>query len=320
MSSVSTVSLRSSEKKGLCEVTDKFFDEVQFDDLESLEELQDIVNSKIRRYNEQPQDDLGGLTPQQATSLMGPDWPGPDTPIRINESLSEEEAREIRFVKNSRIFLEAAREKGGLPSTKAGNLKRKEVAYFLEKMKFNPDRVESIRKGRTVINENHVRPLNILRVFLETAGLIDHHDGRFHPTDRGLDMLEARKAPEFMKYLFVSYFRKFDLNYFTECHEWNEFREILPYSLYRLSKLNDEWHRVDIIANRVLLPSIFELADKRGDERVDHTYSILILKPLSKFELLEGRKLGVNGIEDFDPQYRKTPLFDRFIEFDLNKS
>lgn len=316
MSRVSMVSLGSSEG-GFCEVTDKFFDEVRFDDLESLEELQDIVSNEIRRYNEQPQDDLGGLTPRQATSLMGPDWPGPDTPIRINESLSEEEAREIRFVKNSRIFLETAREKGGLPSTRAGNLKRKEVAYFLEKMKFNPDRVEWIRKGRTAINENHVRPLNILRVFLETAGLIDHRDGRFHPTDRGLDKLEARKAPELMKYLFVTYFQKFDLNYFTRCHEWNEFREILPYSLYRLSKLDDGWHRIDIIAHEVLLPSLFDLADQRGNPRLSYTYETLVLDPLSKFELLEGKKLGIKGLEDFDPQFRKTPLFDRFIKFDL---
>lgn len=301
-------------------MTDKFFDGVRFDDLESLEELQDIVNSKIRRYNEQPQDDLGGLTPQQATSLMGPDWPGPDTPIRINESLSEEEAREIRFVKNSRIFLETAREQGGLPTTGSGNLKRKAVTDFLERMKFDPDRVEWIRKDRTAINEEHVRPLNILRVFLETAGLIDHRDGKFHPTSKGLNMLEPEKAPEFMKYLFISYFRKFDLNYFTRYHEWNEFREILPYSLYRFSKLDDQWHRIDIIANRVLLPSIFELADKRGEKRLASAYSALILKPLSKFELLEGRKLGVKGVKDFDPQYRNTPLFDRFIEFDLNES
>ena len=298
-------------------MTDKFFDEVRFEDLESLEELQELVNSKIRKYNEQPQEDLGGLTPQQATSLMGPDWPGSDTPIRINESLPEEEAREIRFVTNSRIFLETASEKGGLPSTRAGNLKRKEVAYFLEKMKFTPDRVERIRNGRTVINEKHVRPLNILRVFLETAGLIDHRDGGFHPTSKGLSMLEARKTPELMRYLFVAYFRKFDLNYFTRCHEWNEFREILPYSLYRFSKLDDQWYRIDIIANRVLLPSIFELADQRGEKRLASAYSALILKPLSKFELLEGRKLGIKGIEDFDPQFRKTPLFDRFIEFDL---
>ncbi|MBS3789021.1 hypothetical protein KGY79_12605 [Candidatus Bipolaricaulota bacterium] len=298
-------------------MTGKFFDEVRFDDLESLEELQEIVNSNIRKYNESPQDDLGGLTPEQATSLMGPDWPGSDTPIGIKESLPEEEAREIRFVKNSRIFLETAREKGGLPSTRAGNLKRKDVAYFLEKMKFNPDRVEQIRNGRTVINEKHVRPLNILRVFLETAELIDHRDGRFHPTSKAQSMLEPGRATEFMKYLFLTYFQEFDLTYFTECHEWNEFRDILPYSLYRLGQLDDGWHKVDILADRMLLPSIFELADQRGEDILALTYSIIILKPLCKFALLEGRKLGIKGIEDFDPQFRKTSLFDRFIEFDL---
>jgi len=295
-------------------VNGKFFDEVRFEDLESLEELQELVNSKIRKYNENPREDLGGLTPEQATSLMGPDWPGSDTPIRINESLSEEEAREIRFVKNSRIFLEAAREKGGLPSTRAGNLKRKDVAYFLEKMKFDPDRVEWIRDDRAVINEKHVRPLNILRVFLETAELIDHHDGKFQPTEKGLSILKPGRAPEFMKYLFLTYFQEFDLTYFTECHEWNEFREILPYSLYRLSQFDDGWHKVDILADRMLIPSIFELADQRGEDILALTYSILILEPLCKFELLEGRKLGIKGIEDFDPQFRKTPLFDRFIE------
>ncbi|MBS3737353.1 hypothetical protein KGY72_09325 [Candidatus Bipolaricaulota bacterium] len=298
-------------------MTGKFFDEVRFEDLESLEELQELVNSKIRKYNENPREDLGGLTPGQATSLMVPDWPGSDTPIRLTDSLSEEEAREIRFVKNSRIFLETAREKGGLPSTRAGNLKRKDVAYFLEKMKFNPDRVERIRNGRSVINEKHVRPLNILRVFLETAELIDHHDGKFHTTAKAQSMLQPGRSMQLMKYLFLEYFQEFDLNYFTRCPEWNEFREILPYSLYRLSQFDDGWHRIDNIAYRVLLPSIFELADQRGDGRLAFTYSALILAPLSKFELLEGRKLGIKGVEDFDPQFRKTSLFERFIEFDL---
>jgi len=295
-------------------------EEKGFEEIETFEEFQEAVSRRVDGYNKTPQKELGGLTPEQVNALVFPDWPGPKSPLKINDSLPDKLAKQVRIVKNCRIFLKTAREKGGLPSTQAGNLKRKAVADFLERMKFDPDRVAWIREYHTVINENHVRPLNILRVFLETAGLIDHHDGRFHPTSRGLSMLEPGKAPELMRYLFVAYFRKFNLNYFTRCHEWNEFREILPYSLYRFRKLDEQWHRIDIIANRVLLPSIFELADQRGEKRLASAYSALILKPLSKFELLEGRKLGLKGVEDFDPQYRKTCLFDRFIEFDLNKS
>ncbi len=299
---------------------DDILEEKGFEEIETFEEFQEAVSQRVKNYNKTPQGELGGLTPEQVSALVFPDWPGPNSPLAINGSLPEQLAKQVRIVKNSRIFLETAREKGGLPSTKAGNLKRKAVADFLDRMKFDPDHVAWIREHHTAINENHVRPLTILRVFLETAGLIDHHDGRFHPTAKGLNMLQPGKAPEFMKYLFVAYFRKFGLNYFTRCHGWNEFREILPYSLYRLSKFDDEWQRIEIIANRVLLNSIFELADQRGTGSLAYTYSLLILKPLSKFELLEGRKLGVKGVEDFDPQYRKTPLFDRFIEFDLSKS
>lgn len=295
-------------------------EEEGFEEIETFEELQEAVSQRVEDYNKTPQEELGGLTPEQVHVLSFPDWSGPNSPLTINDSLPDKLASQVRIVKNSRIFLEAAREKGGLPSTRAGNLKRKNVADFLERMKFDPDRVAWIREHHTVINENHVRPLTVLRFFLETSGLIDHHDGRFHPTSQGLNMLEPGKAPEFMKYLFVAYFQEYGLNNFTRCHTWNEFREILPYSLYRLSKFDDEWKRIEIIANRVLLPSIFELADQRDTGGLAYTYSLLILKPLSKFELLEGRKLGVNGVEDFDPQYRKTSLFDRFIEFDLNKS
>ncbi len=289
-----------------------------YEEIETLEELQKAVNRRIDDYNKTPQEDLGGLTPGQVDTLLLSNLSSPDSPITINGALPDELAGQVRIVNNSRIFLETARDQGGLPSTKAGNLKRKAVADFLDRMKFNPDRVAQIRERHTVINEKHVRNLNILRVFLEMAGLIEHRGGGFHPTPQGLDILKPGMAPEFMKYLFLAYFGEFDLSYFTRCHEWNEFREILPYSLYRISKLDDGWHRIDIIANEVLLPSIFELADQRGVFRLSYTYEALVLKPLCKFELLEGKKLGIKGLNDFDPQFRKTPLFDRFLEFDLN--
>lgn len=288
-----------------------------YEGIETLEDLQKAVDRRIDNYNNTPQDELGGLTPQQVDSLIASDLWRPDQPMTINGGLPDELASQVRIVKNSMIFIETAREEGGLPSTKAGNLKRKAVSDFLDRMKFNPDRVAKIRKYHTVINEKHVRNLNILRVFLEKAGLIEHRKSAFHPTPQGLDILEPGMASKYLKYLFFSYFWRFDLSYFTRYHEWNEFRDLLPYSLYRLSKLDDGWHRIDIIANEALLPSIFELADQRGVFRLSYTYEALVLEPLCKFELLEGKKLGIKGLEDFDPQFRKTSLFDRFLQFDL---
>ncbi len=300
---------------------DDILEETGFEEIESFEELQEAVNRRIEDYNKTPQGELGGLTPEQVNALLFPDWPSPSSPVKINDSLPEELASQVRIVKNSRIFLETAREKGGLPSTRAGNLKRKVVDDFLDRMEFDPDRLEFTRDYHKVINEGQFPPLHVLRVVLEAGGLVDKSEGGFHETSLAKRLLKPGRAGKFMKYLFLTYFQESDLFYSAinkDGENWEEFQETLPYALYRLSKFDQEWRPVKTFADRMLLPSIHELAEDRGEDILALTYSARVLSPLAKFDLVEGRGLGMKGIEDFNPEYRKTPLFDRFIEFDLN--
>ncbi|MFP3953810.1 MAG: hypothetical protein ACLFVS_06765 [Candidatus Acetothermia bacterium] len=55
----------------------------------------------------------------------------------------------------------------------------------------------------------------------------------------------------------------------------------------------------------------------KNESSLKHYYRGVILNPLEKFELVDSRRVGEGGLHEKSLQYRKTPLFDRFMQFDL---
>ncbi|MBS3792971.1 hypothetical protein KGY77_10075 [Candidatus Bipolaricaulota bacterium] len=291
------------------------FDEGEFEDIESFEELQEAVQERVDEYNRTPKDELGGLTPEQAYLLLNRDWPGPDSPVTVRDNFSDSEANDVRFVNNARILLQTAREEEGLPATNAGNFKRVVVSDFLERMEFDPDRVEDIYEMNKVINEQDVPPLHILRVVLEVGDFLDLSGGSFQPTSKAISMLRPGRAGDFLKELFLTYFKEFNIAYFSRGKEWTEMQDTITYTFYQLSKYDENWHPKDEFIEPLIIHTIKKLADEDDWPSLDHYYSARVLKPLEKFELVESRLVGEGEFYEKDEQYRKTSLYDRFIEF-----
>lgn len=296
---------------------DDILDKDEFEHIEFLEELEKAIDKRLEEYNQTPQEDLGGLSPKQAYRLLHTDWTGTESPMVIHDSLPDSDVGEVRFVKNSRILLEAAREQDGLPATKAGNLKRKVVAEFLDTMDFDPYRVEIIHIVNKVINEHDVRPLHILRVVLEVGNLLKRTGSTFNITSHARSLLEPGKGGKFMKYLFLTYFRDFNIAYFTRGEELPEIQDTLPFIFYQLSLLDESWHERKSLIDRLILPSIRDKAEELGEDLLWMDYSIKVLRPLVKFNLLETRRVGEGKRYEQKVEYRKRPLFDQFIKFNL---
>jgi hypothetical protein len=293
------------------------FDEDEFEDIESFEELQKAVQKRVEEYNSTPQNELGGLSPEQAYLLFNTDWPGPESPMTIHDNFSDAEANDVRFVNNARILLQTAREEGELPATNAGNFKRVVVSDFLERMEFDPDRVEDIYEMNKVINEQDVPPLHILRVVLEVGDFLNLSGGTFHPTSKAISLLRPGRAGDLLKELFLTYFKEFNIAYFSRGKEWTEIQDTIPYILYRLCRLDEDWHRKEDFIERLIFHTVRKKAEEEGESSLNFYYSSRVMKPLEKFELIESRRVGEGKLHEQEKQYRKTSFFDRFIEFEF---
>jgi hypothetical protein len=293
------------------------FTQEELDEFETLEEAQEAFDDKRNEYNRTPREELGGLSPEQTYDLLHTDWTEPGGVFSLNDSLMDIEARAVRFVKNSIKFLEQVREKNGLPTTNAGNLKRKAVSRFMEILEFDEDRLEDIREYNEVINESDVVRLHILRVVLEVGDLLTEKNGAFTATTKAEDFLDSDNPSEFMVYLFETYFKNFNISYYSRGREWPEIQNTLPFTFYQLSEFDSEWKDENEILDRVTLPVIEEKAEEIDEQFLSLHYSTRVFRPLIRFNLLEKRKIESDTSPVEQTQYRKHSLMDKFFDFDL---
>jgi hypothetical protein len=273
----------------------------------------------MERHNRAPQPELSGLSPVQAEALYRGDWETTG-PLRIATDLKLAELEPARFVHNARVMLTALRAVGGTKATaQAGNLTRAFVAEMLERMRVPSERLEQIRKYNKVINEEDAWDVHLVRVVLETAGLIKKRKGWFKATRAGIELAEDVGAGLLAARLFRTFFRDFNLAYLDGDRQQPELQHLVPMHLWRIGVEGREWIGTDALAQRVLPPSML-LDPEDGGElwRVAGRLHRRVLEPLVDFGLLESRDVSPPDAPRWSRQVemRVAPLFDRMIRFE----
>ena len=295
----------------------KVFDQTP-DEFESLEEAQAFIERAAAAYNQQPQDELGGLSPAQMHDLLQGDW-FTAGPLRLNLEIGPDDVRDADLLANARTFLTAVQEAGGIRATSADNLPRAFVALMLERLRFPAGRVEDIRRYHKTINERDVSVLHVLRVILEVAKLVRRLRGKFVLRPAGRELLAESRAGTLYVRLFRSVLREFNLAYLDRAGpESHALQYTIAFSLYRLSTAARDWRDPYELATEVVLPNVYdEMVDPRWDNAAPIRIAARLLPPLVWFGLLERRDLPSPNSFDRPYQVRKTDLFDRFIRFRL---
>ncbi len=236
----------------------------------------------------------------------------------FNTDIEESELDEVNFLNNSEILLESALTEGGLDASPEGNIGMGSVRNLLNRMQFGPGTLEI----EDVAEETEARPLHILRVVLEVAKKNKKEKDSFRITSRGEDFLNEKSAGELLEHLFVTYFRVFNLAYFTRGGELAEIQGLFPYSLYKLGWMEDceEWMERKDLVSSLVPPPMKEGSDEKRMEFLTIVYAGRVLEPLVKFALLDARGYGEPGIFQVNLDYRKTDFFDKFIEFRVSGS
>jgi hypothetical protein len=274
-----------------------------------------LENFEVRRW-------LGGIEPAwtmlqfDSFNALQEEPSAGNHAIRLEPNLTSAEISGSAVMANALILLRRAAETGGLKLTATGNLSRAVVEEMFGVIQApNYDKAELLRFQK-VINEPDLLPLHFIRVLAQATKLLRTHRGRLVPTRLGKRMLALEHHGPFQAVLFHVAFWHLNLAYFDRyaLDSWplTQFGVIL----WSLSASAHDWLPRETLTRLCASPDIGVL-----ESQWDFGSSAMearILLPLVWFGLLESRTEPRSPTEVVDRRlYRKAPLFDRFVRFDV---
>jgi hypothetical protein len=281
----------------------------------SLENLNAVIGEVMKHHNQEPQEDMGGLSPEQVHQLIFADWDNSDSLFQINSDLPIEDILQMDIIQDARLFLSIIIEEGGsVKKTKAGNLNRQFIHQMLDKGRALSESEAWIIKYKKTLNEDDIPHISILRIISEMAGLIRKYHNLFKITKKGASLVQEKNTAKLATLLFNTYFCKFNLSFMDRMRNNYALQETITYSFYTIGKQLLDWKKPDEIAEQITLPIVQEYAFEL--HFFDSLIEIRILKPLFRFGLIEQRELPKKENDYFkNTEYRKTALYDIFFQF-----
>jgi hypothetical protein len=236
--------------------------------------------------------------------------------IRLEPDLADAEISGSAVTANALILLRRAAETGGLKLTATGNLSRAVVAEMCGIIKAPDYDKGELLRFQKVINEPDLLPLHFIRILMQAAKLIRTHRGKLLPTPLGRRMLAAEQHGPLQALLLHVALWHVNLAYFDgyPLDSWPQ--NDVGVILWSLSAVANGWLPRETLTRLCTVPIIGVL-----ESRWDFGSSAMearILRPLVWFGLLQARRERRSANEFVDPRlYRKAPLFDRFVKFDV---
>ena len=234
--------------------------------------------------------------------------------IRLEPNLTEADLKSSAVARTARAMLQRAVDAGGLKLTATGNLSRGVVADMVEIIEWPGLDKGELLQFHKVINEPDFLPVHFVRVLLEATKLIRKNRGKVFPTSLGKQMLVEDRHGALQALLFHIALWQLNLGYFDRnpLDSWPQ--NDIGVVLWSLSASANDWLRPDKLTRLCTVPPIGAI-DSRWDLG-SFAMESRILKPLLWFGLLDSQWEGKAGMGE--PRlYRKTPLFDRFLKFNV---
>jgi hypothetical protein len=248
--------------------------------------------------------------------LLASDWQSPDSVLKLRDDLPLDRVGPARFFDQARLFLRLTVESGGAPLTRCGWLKRAYVAQMLERLEW--PRQESVRARRTwTPNEYDVWPLEVLHSVCRYARLLRKSRGHVNVPGTMRSYLEDGRAGRLYRLLFMTLFQDFELGALYGPIP-SDVQSSMAVTLWRLRSVGGEWVPLGELPRELLLADIHALL--RGPDSWPHRDVAVVrsqvLEPLEWFGLVErDREPSKRHGLDLSVRFRKTPLFDEFIQF-----
>lgn len=274
---------------------------------------QQIIDAR----NNQPDTEMGGLSPNQVYRLINLSLEDSNFPIKFNKNIELSLLKDSAFFTNTTTLLTTLLElKDKDTATAKRNLNRKVVEAVFDRLVLDSETRADILRFNKVINEPDVMPLHVVRIVCEEAKLIQYRKKKFLVSSRGKELLPDEKAGQLYYELFNSYFKKFNMGYVDRLPAFDCVQNTIVYSFYRLSRIADEFFDMEELFYEIFLPAVRSEIRKKLPPVLEVKWLIQsrIVGPLTDFGLLECR-YKVEGYREIGA-VRKTELFDRFMRWE----
>lgn len=281
-------------------------------------DMQAVLEQLQADYNDRPLAELHGLSPNQATALLNERWDGKG-PVRCATDLPLEVVEATPWGHNARLILGYVAEAGHVKVTSKGNLPRAVVAWMVPRLRWNEDSDPEIFRAE-VRNEEDGWTLHLARLTLEQAGLLKRRHGTMTLTKRGEEMRRDDRAGALFALLFRTMFGRMNLEYVARMgYDAPGFQQSVAAMLRLYGRTEPAWELAEGVAARVVMPFVRDGAEDAptGYRIVGRVLERRFLWILETFGLAEVRKSppGKHGVRE--EEFRRTPLFDRFLRFEV---
>ena len=260
---------------------------------------------------------LGGVVPtwtsldaNRIDSLLGKP-PFEDGAIRLAIDLTDDEIAGSPMLQNAFTLMRAAEAADGLALTAKGNLTRETVTAMRAAMDWPGCLFEEKWRAGKQLREGHVEELRLLRELVTMESLLIRKHGRLRVGATGRLALKGHRE-RLQANFFRNCFWEVSLDLFgePECGSWPQ--GLIGPALWSLSTTGDRWQDTATLMRLSVLPD--EAVLRNPDWVAPVLFVLRVLRPLRWFGLVECR--GENATRRGHGEWRKTTLFDRFLEFD----
>lgn len=300
----------------------------------------------------EPCPEFGGLSPRQLLDLLKNGWwsksgprmgaPGSacrresfgnrttakapresfEAPARLRSDLSIAELRRVPIICNARMFLATLAEAGPTHAATDGNLPRSIVEKVLGSYVTSEVALLEDCQHRRNLEERDFPGLFQLRYLCQFAGLLACRKSYWSVTSAGRAQLQEERSGELFALLFNTLFRKFTLSNMDQLPALAQFQDSIPYVLFRLLEVPEgKRFAMSLVPDLVLLPvvvGLLEKADSSQDLAISMVY-LRALRPLEDFGLLKMYSPKSDDPNAWPTHVSRTPLFDRFLKFQIQQ-
>jgi hypothetical protein len=235
--------------------------------------------------------------------------------ISIVEDADPEAIRKVPLVVMIHALIERAVTSDGLMLTATGNLSRADVALLFEKLDwpdYDKDMVLAVNK---VLNEIDVMPIHIARIVAQEGKLLRKRKARMYATKLAKEMISPGREPALFQTIFETLFWRINTGYFdrSSIEDWPQ--DHVGVVLWCLSVSAHDWMPPSELTGICTLP--YQGETLRAWDLPEYAVEARILRPLTWLGLMEQRR-SVPDDAFSRHEYRKSPLFDSVLKFDVN--
>ncbi|MCH7777638.1 MAG: hypothetical protein IH878_14040 [Gemmatimonadetes bacterium] len=246
--------------------------------------------------------------------LLDADWLS-EGPIRLNQSLSLNDLSGCLVLNHARLVMGHMAANTGVKLTTTGNFNRKFVEQMVRDFRWPGFEPEVVWRFNRVLNEPDYVPVNFLHALINVAGLGRKHKGTFRLSRLGRSLLPPEAAGELNAVLFDATCNRYNLAYLDRRPIKESFQPQIGLTLFLMSKVAETPRSPEELLAITTLP--IDPPQSDFPFHPEAIFRVRVLGYLEWFGLLEKVRIAANDQVGQQHLYRKTPLFDRFLSFDI---